>query len=55
MDEPEPRTDDSEDSEEPTEPAREYHTLAAQARNWNLILYAIFAIVVALIFGRCWA
>ena len=55
MDEPEPRTEDSEESEEPTRPAMELDTLGRQSRGHNLTAYVMIALAVALLLGRCWS
>ena len=55
MDEREPRTDDSEGSEESTRPAIEPDTLVRQARSHNLTAYVMIALAVALLLGRCWS
>ena len=55
MDEREPRTDDSEESEEPTRPAMDLDTLGHQARSHNLTAYVMIALAVALLLGRCWS
>ena len=55
MDEREPRTDDSEESEESTRPAIEPDTLVRQARSHNLTVYAVAAVAVAILLGQCWS